>query len=202
MRILRIEPHNPARVTLASRVHALAMYIRGRDELASASSTAASGTPSVVKRRSGLRRSGAPAPLRRGASGRNFQTCAPALRRATPALRRSSTPALQTRAWVPGMLNADSFLMPSSIDLRRARGVTARPASTPERSRRFQREPRSFAREPFTATTWRPHSRTARRRGLPSAELQSGRSTVTSGDLLQSDSKSFDANELQVTELL
>ena len=141
--------------------------------------------------------SGAPAlrgrPLRR--LGRNFQV--PALRRATPALRRSSTPALQTRGWVPGMLNADSFLMPSSIDLRRARGVTARPASTPERSRRFQREPRSFAREPFTATTWRPHSRTARRRGLPSAELQSGRSTVTSGDQLQSDSQSFGANELQ-----
>ena len=100
-RILRIEPHNPARVTPASRVHALAMYIRGRDELASASSTAASGTPSLVKRRSGLRRSGAPgtsAPLRR--LGRNFQV--PALRRATPALRRSSTPALQTRGWVPG----------------------------------------------------------------------------------------------------
>ena len=95
-RILRIEPHNPARVTPASRVHALAMYIRGRDELASASSTAASGTPSVVKRRSGLRRSGAPGTSAPAPRPKFSSSGAPARDSGAPALQHPGA----TDAWL------------------------------------------------------------------------------------------------------
>ena len=113
-RILRIEPHNPARVTLASRVHALAMYIRGRDELASASSTAASGTPSVVKRRSGLRRSGAPGrPLRSGASAEIFSSSgAPARDSGAPALQHPGA----TDAWLGAGDAQRRFLSDAKLD--------------------------------------------------------------------------------------
>ena len=147
-----------------------------RVELREAGRAARAGAPAL--QRSGLRR-------------------APALRRSglRSGLRRSGAPALRRYRRASGCA-ADSFRFLSDAELdrspealRRAREVPSRPASITERLLRFRRGSRSFAREPSRRRSGVRNYRPTRRSGVPSAELQSGRLTVSSGDRLQRHSK-------------